>query len=60
MSLWKSLPDDLPTDGTTVWARRTYWFSTAFLAEWDLETGTFTDENNLVIPWYDIARWRAQ
>jgi hypothetical protein len=60
MSQWYSLPDKLPVDASTVWVRRTYWFSTPFLATWDLETGTFTDDNDLVIPWYEIARWREQ
>lgn len=60
MSQWYSLPDDLPDDEATVWIRRTYWFSNAFLATWDLETGTFTDNNDLVIPWYEVARWKPQ
>ena len=60
MSTWYSLPDDWPADEQIVWIRRTYWFSTAFLATFDLETFTFTSAEGAIIPWYEVARWKPQ
>ena len=54
---WKSLPDQFPSDGATVWCRR-WWFSTPFQATWDATTQEFTVAPSWIIPWWFIARWR--
>lgn len=58
--MWYCLPDNWPDNEQTVWVRRTYWFSTPFLATFNLDTFTFTLENGAAIPWYEVARWKPQ
>jgi len=60
MSLWKSLPDEFPADEEIVWVRRTYWFSSAYLATFSVAGQNFTDADGYIIPWYEVSRWKAQ
>jgi len=57
---WYSLPDEFPEDEQVVWVRRTYWFATAFLAEFSIAGQNFTTDDGYTIPWYEVARWRPQ
>lgn len=59
MNPWKTLPNDVPVDGSTVFIRIEYYYSKPFLAVWDLTTQTFTDTvNSINFPAYVVARWR--
>jgi len=58
--MWHSLPDSWPDDEQVVWVRRTYWFSSAFLATFSVSSQNFTTETGYTIPWYEIARWKEQ
>jgi len=57
-SVWKTLPDDVPVDGATVWIRRWIWVA-PFLAVWDEASASFLCSSGLVCPWYEIWRWRS-
>lgn len=51
------MPVEIPEDGETVWVRR-WWFGPPWQAEWRAATQTFVELGGLVIPWYDISRWK--
>lgn len=56
-SLWHRLPVEAPADGLEVWVRR--WIVGApFLATWDLAAQTFRYGGVLVMPWYDVFKWK--
>lgn len=46
-----------PEDGEEVWVRR-WLLGAPFLATWDLAAQTFTYKGLLVMPWYDVWRWK--
>jgi hypothetical protein len=58
-SPWHRLPVLAPADGLVVWVRR-WLLGAPFLATWDLAAQTFTAANGLVMPWYDVWRWKHQ
>ena len=57
VEVWHTLPVTRPTDGTTVWIRRWIWVA-PFQSTWDLTSQTFTHSSGLVIPWFEVWRWR--
>ena len=58
-SPWKSLANELPVDGSTVWIRILNYYGPPFAAVWDLATQQFTTvTTGLLVPAYYIARWR--
>lgn len=57
-SAWKELPGNVPADGVVVWVRR-FWFAAPWLGTWSLAGQTFTSASGLVVPWYEVSRWRA-
>jgi len=59
MSIWKTIPKNLPGDGATVWVRLNYWFGQPFQAVWSLANEQFTSvDNSMVFPVWTISRWR--
>lgn len=58
-SLWHTLPVEAPDDGAVVWVRR-YWLGTPWLGTWSTSAATFTHSSGLVVPWYEVWRWRHQ
>lgn len=59
MSVWKTMPGDIPKDGDVVWVRLRDWSGEPFQAKWTASEQTFTDQtNSLVFPWWIVARWR--
>lgn len=62
MSPWRSLPQHIPLDQSTVWVRIHPWFGAPFLAVWDLATRTFSPVSSpsLSYPFWVVARWRPQ
>jgi hypothetical protein len=61
MSAWKSLPENIPVDGSTVWVRVNYYYSDPFLAVFSLSALTFTSvDNTIIYPVWVISRWRVQ
>lgn len=58
-SLWHVMPDEVPDDEEVVWVRR--WYGGApWLATWYVGTSTFVHASGLVIPWYDVVKWKHQ
>lgn len=56
-TLWHVMPVEVPNDGAVVWVRR--WIGGApFLATWSLSSQTFTHQSGLVLPWYEVWRWK--
>jgi hypothetical protein len=53
------MPEHVPIDGAVVWVRRVYW-SVPSLATWDLASATFTFAVGLIVPWYEVMKWKAQ
>jgi methenyltetrahydromethanopterin cyclohydrolase len=59
MSTYFHLPDNIPTDGQTVWIRVEYYYSEPFLAIFTLSTMTFMSvDNSIVYPAWVVARWK--
>jgi len=61
MSTWFHFPNNIPTDGETVYVRIEYYYSEPFLAVFTLSTMIVTSvDNSIVYPVWVIARWRPQ
>jgi hypothetical protein len=61
MTTWFHFPNNVPTDGTTVYIRIKYYYSEPFLAVFDLASLTFISvDNAIVYPVWVVARWKPQ
>jgi len=61
MSNWKTFPLNIPDDQEEVWVRVKYYYSTPFLATFDLATLTLVSTvNEITYPAWVIARWKSQ
>jgi len=59
MERWKTLPYQIPVDGSIVWVRLNYWFGAPFKAQWNEFDGSFISVvNSISYPHYTISRWR--
>jgi hypothetical protein len=59
MTTWFTLPEDLPTDSSTVWIRIKYYYGVPFKAVWSLTSQQFTSvDNSIVYPAWTVARWK--
>jgi hypothetical protein len=59
--MWKSLPLDVPANGSTVWIRVKYYYGTPFLAVYTSATQEFNSvTNSITYPAWTVARWKAQ
>lgn len=59
MATWLTLPENVPTDGQTVYVRIDYYSSKPFLAIFTLSTMTFISvDNTITYPAWVIARWK--
>jgi hypothetical protein len=58
-SNWKTLPNNLPIDGSTVWVRIEYYYGEPFKAIWNLSSKTFISViNSLEYPFWTVSRWK--
>jgi len=57
--LWHEMPGEVPVDEEVVWVRR-FWYTPPWLATWSEAAATFTSSTGLVLPWYEVARWKHQ
>lgn len=53
------MPEAVPTDASVVWVRRVYW-SVPSLATWDEAAQEFTFAGGLIVPWYEVMKWKEQ
>lgn len=59
--MWKTLFKELPQDQEIVWIRVLNIFGEITLAKTDYATQSFiVQETGLVIPAYQVARWKSQ
>ncbi len=59
--MWHSPFKVLPVDGSTVWIRVTSIYGDICLATYDDSNQTFTTVvTSLIIPAFNVARWKAQ
>lgn len=60
-TLWRFLPEDMPTDGQEVWVDRGSACGPPFLAVWNFAAGGFIDSiNSLLCYWFVVERWKSQ
>jgi len=61
MSTWKTFPLNIPSDEQEVWVRVKYYYSTPFLATYNIVTTNFVSTvNSITYPAWTIARWKPQ
>ena len=58
--MWKSLLENVPTDGQIVWIRAPFFYSNPTLATYDSSAQSFTTNlTGIVYPAYMIGRWKS-
>ena len=59
MAAYKKFPENLPTDGATLWVDRSAYIGEPFQATYLNSAQEFTSvDNSIVYPAYIIVRWR--
>jgi len=60
-TVWKSILNVLPVDGSTVWVRILNYYGPPVLAVFDLTTQQFTTvTTSVLVPVYYVCRWKPQ
>lgn len=59
-STWKKLPEEIPTNGETVYIRVQFNFSHPFEAQWNGINKSFTSvENEIMYPAWTVTHWKS-